>query len=132
MRTLIPALTRRALFAGLFLLAAWASDAAIAQGTKLDPLPSWNAGPTKQGIVDFVGRVTASGGADYVPPERRIATFDNDGTLWAEQPVYFQLAFRPDHGARASASGLGGDAAFQGRARRRQQSYGGVRRERSS
>jgi hypothetical protein len=58
-----------------------------------DPLPSWNEGAVKKSIADFVARVTAPGSADFVPPERRIATFDNDGTLWCEQPVYFQLAF---------------------------------------
>ena len=61
-----------------------------------DPLPSWNKGPTKQSILQFVQRVTTQGGADYVPPEERIATFDNDGTLWSEQPLYFQLAFAMD------------------------------------
>ncbi len=61
-----------------------------------DPLPSWNAGPVKQSITGFVERVTREGGPDFVPPAERIATFDNDGTLWAEQPVYFQLAFALD------------------------------------
>ena len=61
-----------------------------------DPLPSWNDGPAKQSIVDFVARVTTPGGRDFVPPEQRIATFDNDGTLWAEQPLYFQLLFALD------------------------------------
>ena len=58
-----------------------------------DPLPSWNEGPAKSGIVDFVTRVTTFGNPDFVPVEARIATFDNDGTLWAEQPVYFQFQF---------------------------------------
>lgn len=58
-----------------------------------DPLPSWNAGPAKSAITGFVRAVTASGAAGYVPPEERIAVFDNDGTLWPEQPVYVQLAF---------------------------------------
>jgi phosphoglycolate phosphatase-like HAD superfamily hydrolase len=58
-----------------------------------DPLASWNDGPTKRSILDFVARVTKAGGIDYVAPEERIATFDNDGTLWAEQPYYFQLAY---------------------------------------
>ena len=58
-----------------------------------DPLPSWNDGASKQAIVDFVGRVTKEGGPDYVAPPERIATFDNDGTLWAEQPLYFQGFF---------------------------------------
>ena len=61
-----------------------------------DPLPSWNAGAAKQAIVAFVDRVTAEGGTDYVPPAERIAVFDNDGTLWSEQPFYFQLAFALD------------------------------------
>ncbi len=66
-----------------------------AQG-QTDPLPSWNQGATKQAILDFVGRVTRTGGTDSVPPAERIATFDNDGTLWAEQPIYFQFAFAVD------------------------------------
>ena len=61
-----------------------------------DPLPSWNDGATKKSITDFVARVTTQGGADFVPAEQRIATFDNDGTLWTEQPYYFQLAFAFD------------------------------------
>ncbi|MEW6454911.1 MAG: HAD family hydrolase [Pseudomonadota bacterium] len=61
-----------------------------------DPLPSWNDGAVKTAIVDFVARVTREGGADFVPVAERIATFDNDGTLWCEQPVYFQVAFAFD------------------------------------
>lgn len=61
-----------------------------------DPLPSWKDGKVKSAITDFVERVTTEGGADFVKPEERIAVFDNDGTLWAEQPVYFQLAFALD------------------------------------
>ena len=57
-----------------------------------DPLPSWNEGPTKTAIIEFVTGVTKEGGAQYVSPEARIATFDNDGTLWCEQPVA-QLEF---------------------------------------
>jgi len=68
--------------------------AAVAQAA--DALPSWNHGKAKQSIVGFVKRVTAKGGNDFVPPAERIAVFDNDGTLWAEQPVYFQLAFALD------------------------------------
>lgn len=63
---------------------------AVAQS---DPLPAWNDGAVKKSITEFVSRVTTQGGADFVPVEQRIATFDNDGTLWCEQPVYFQLAF---------------------------------------
>jgi hypothetical protein len=61
-----------------------------------DPLPSWNAGAAKTAIVDFVAAVTAKDGPDFVPPEERIAVFDNDGTLWVEQPFYTQLAFALD------------------------------------
>lgn len=58
-----------------------------------DPLPSWNEGIAKRSIIDFVNRVTQPGSPDFVVPEQRIATFDNDGTLWSEQPMYFQLFF---------------------------------------
>jgi len=61
-----------------------------------DPLPSWNEGTGKQSIIDFVNRVTQPGSPDFVVPEQRIATFDNDGTLWSEQPMYFQLFFAID------------------------------------
>ena len=61
-----------------------------------DPLPSWNDGPRKQAIVDFVAKVTQVGGKDFVPLVERIAVFDNDGTLWSEQPIYFQVAFAID------------------------------------
>ena len=61
-----------------------------------DPLPSWNDGPTKQSIVDFVTKVTTEGAPEFVKPEDRIATFDNDGTLWIEQPMYNQFVFALD------------------------------------
>ncbi|WP_442582009.1 HAD family hydrolase [Mesorhizobium sp. ASY16-5R] len=61
-----------------------------------DPLPSWNDGAVKSAITEFVQRVTTQGGPDFVPAEERIATFDNDGTLWCEQPFYFQMAFAFD------------------------------------
>ena len=61
-----------------------------------DPLPSWNNGKAKQSIVDFVEKVTKPGSPDFVPAAERIATFDNDGTLWAEQPMYFQFLFAFD------------------------------------
>ncbi len=57
-------------------------------------LPSWNDGPVKSSITDFVGRITS--GPDFIPEDQRIATFDNDGTLWIEQPMYIQLAFALD------------------------------------
>jgi hypothetical protein len=61
-----------------------------------DSLPSWNDGPAKKGIVEFVTKIRKQGGPDFVPAAERIATFDNDGTLWAEQPMYFQLLFALD------------------------------------
>jgi hypothetical protein len=61
-----------------------------------DPLPSWNEGKTKQAIIEFVEKVAKTGGPDFVPVPERIAVFDNDGTLWAEQPMYFQLLFALD------------------------------------
>jgi phosphoglycolate phosphatase-like HAD superfamily hydrolase len=61
-----------------------------------DPLPSWNDGKSKQSIEDFVAKVTKEGSPDFVRPAERIAVFDNDGTLWAEQPMYFQLSFALD------------------------------------
>jgi phosphoglycolate phosphatase-like HAD superfamily hydrolase len=66
---------------------------APAAGAQSDALPSWNDGPSKRAILDFVTRVTQEGSPDFVPAPERIATFDNDGTLWAEQPVYVQFAF---------------------------------------
>jgi len=71
------------------LISGWASAAT-------DALPSWNDGKAKQSIVEFVKAVTTPGSADFVPPAERIATFDNDGTLWAEKPMYFQLFFAID------------------------------------
>lgn len=61
-----------------------------------DPLPSWNEGASKRAIIEFVERVAKPGGADFVPPAERIATFDNDGTLWCEQPLYVQAVFMLD------------------------------------
>jgi phosphoglycolate phosphatase-like HAD superfamily hydrolase len=61
-----------------------------------DPLPSWNYGKAKKSIIEFVAKVTKKSSPHFVPPSERIATFDNDGTLWAEQPMYFQLFFALD------------------------------------
>ncbi len=61
-----------------------------------DPLPSWNDGPTKAAILEFVAAVTDTNSEDYVKPADRIATFDNDGTLWVEYPMYTQLQFALD------------------------------------
>ena len=71
-----------------------AVTAAFAQSA--DPLPSCNEGKTRQAILTFVSKVTREGGAEFVPLADRIATFDNDGTLWAEQPLYFQVFFAID------------------------------------
>jgi phosphoglycolate phosphatase-like HAD superfamily hydrolase len=61
-----------------------------------DGLPSWNDGPAKRSILDFIVRTTAPGGPEWVPEPERIACFDNDGTLWTEQPIYVQIAFAVD------------------------------------
>jgi len=82
--------TARATIAVMLLSATAVS--AVAQ----DVLPSWNDGANKDSIVEFVTAVTTEGGPDYVAPGDRIATFDNDGTLWGEQPMYVQLAFALD------------------------------------
>src|SRR6266516_2091468 len=58
-----------------------------------DPLPSWNDGGAKQSIVDFVKATTETGGAKFVAPEERIATFDQDGTLWVEHPMYSKVMY---------------------------------------
>lgn len=87
MRILNP--LRRALMAALVVLAIPATALA-------DPLPSWNDGDTKKAITTFVESVTREGSPDFVAEGERIATFDNDGTLWAEQPVYFQLLYAID------------------------------------
>jgi hypothetical protein len=68
----------------------------VANAAQLDPLPSWNDGDAKQQILAFVRQVTDQASPDYVPPGERIATFDNDGTLWCEQPLYIQLSFAVD------------------------------------
>lgn len=78
-------------FALSLLLLASSFEVAVAKA----PLASWNEGPTKQSIVDFVARVTSEGD-HFVPPADRIAVFDNDGTLWCEKPIYPQLAFAVD------------------------------------
>jgi hypothetical protein len=100
---LCAGVVRQAVLAALLGLCCFAfSDAdAIAQS---DPLPSWNDGPVKQSITAFVTRVTTEGGSEFVPVAERIATFDNDGTLWCEQPFYAQLAFAIDR-VKAMAPG---------------------------
>lgn len=68
-----------------------------------DPLPSWNDGVSKKAIVDFVSSTTKDGSAAFIPVADRVACFDNDGTLWSEQPMYFQLAYALDQ-VRAHAA----------------------------
>jgi phosphoserine phosphatase len=70
--------------------------AALPATAQTDPLPAWNEGAAKQAIVKFVEDATREGGTGFVPAAERIAVFDNDGTLWSEQPVYFQMAFAID------------------------------------
>jgi hypothetical protein len=91
-RILLSAFAAFPALSGLLLpVSAWAQTA-----TSAAPLPSWNDGAAKQSILDFVAAVTREGSPDFVPAPKRIATFDNDGTLWTEQPMYTQLAFALD------------------------------------
>ena len=89
---------RRIIFVAMWLLLVLigGSPLGAAEPAKSEALLSWNESASKKSIVDFVDRVTREGGPDYVKPEERIATFDHDGTLWAEQPMYFQIMFAMD------------------------------------
>jgi phosphoglycolate phosphatase-like HAD superfamily hydrolase len=91
----IVGFSRRLMTAGLIAasLCGLTGHRAFAQ---TDPLPSWNDGAVKKSITDFVASVTRNGGPDFVSPAERIAVFDNDGTLWCEQPTYVQVAFALD------------------------------------
>jgi hypothetical protein len=84
----------------ILLVSALALAASLAFATRAiaqsDPLPSWNNGPARQAIIEFVRNTTTETSPRYVPPAERIATFDNDGTLWVEHPMYTQLAFALD------------------------------------
>ena len=89
---------RRSLMMGM---AAAAGAAAVGSTVRpgfaqADGLPSWNDGPVKRSILDFIARTTTPGGPDWIPVPERIACFDNDGTLWTEQPIYVQIAFAVD------------------------------------
>jgi phosphoserine phosphatase len=87
----------RALSGALLVIAAYGPASATLNAVQpADPLPSWNSGATKRSVTDFVRRVTTSSSPDFVPAAERIATFDNDGTLWAEMPLYFQVLFAMD------------------------------------
>jgi phosphoserine phosphatase len=88
-------LSRRAALA-LAGLAATAPPLSLRVAAADDPLPSWNERAAKRAILDFVAAVTSEGSPDFVPEPARIAVFDNDGTLWVEQPYYNQLAFALD------------------------------------
>jgi hypothetical protein len=92
-RTMLSVLGALPLFSGMLIKPPAASAQTATSGTSL---PSWNEGATKQSILDFVAAVTREGSPDFVPPAERIATFDNDGTLWVEHPMYTQLAFALD------------------------------------
>ena len=92
-RTMLSVLGVLPLFSGMLIKPPAASAQTATSGTSL---PSWNEGATKQSILDFVAAVTREGSPDFVPPAERIATFDNDGTLWVEHPMYTQLAFALD------------------------------------
>jgi phosphoserine phosphatase len=87
---------RVALIALLVIALGFSAGRPVVSQQVTDPLPSWNDGPAKKAIIEFVARVTKEGGPEFVPPAERIATFDNDGTLWSEQPIYFQFAFALD------------------------------------
>jgi hypothetical protein len=86
---------RRGLLRAMFATTAF-SLVGISARAQTDPLPSWNDGSAKTAITNFVVGVTTLGGPHFVPSSERIATFDNDGCLWSEQPMYFQLAFALD------------------------------------
>jgi phosphoglycolate phosphatase-like HAD superfamily hydrolase len=87
--TFLASLRHNVLCAAMLLLA-------LPAFAQLDPLPSWNDGTSKRAIIDFVTATTTPGTTSFVPPAERIAVFDNDGTLWAEQPLYFQALFAFD------------------------------------
>jgi phosphoglycolate phosphatase-like HAD superfamily hydrolase len=95
MRTL-PAVTRRQLMMSALGAALYRATPGWAQSQATDPLPSWNDEASKRSILAFVSRVTSDTSPDYVPVRERIAVFDNDGTLWAEQPIYSQFLFAVD------------------------------------
>ena len=84
------------MIAGMLVLALLLSCSGAEEGRQTEPLPSWKDGAAKQQILDFVARVTDPGSPDFVPPAERIAVFDNDGTLWAERPMYVQIQFALD------------------------------------
>src|SRR5262249_32283016 len=80
------------------------SAPAFGQSDNLDPLPSWNDGPAKKAIVEFVRVTTDRASPKFVPPEKRIATFDEDGTTWVEHPMYTEVVFSLDRLVELSAA----------------------------
>lgn len=100
-----PSLTSGVIIVAVLLLAGCSAPAPVAEQPQsaADPLPSWNDSVARTAILDFVARVTDPDSPDFVPEPERIAVFDNDGTLWSEQPAYFQLFFAMDR-VKAMAS----------------------------
>lgn len=95
MKTKLTKLLLSFFILGMFSACALNTDSKI-EHSNVDPLPSWNDGETKSAIIDYVNDVTNSESQNFIPIQERIATFDNDGNLWAEQPAYFQLFFTID------------------------------------
>ncbi len=96
LRVTASRITRRSLLFVLLFVAFTPLRLAAQTSSPADPLPSWNNGPTKQSILDFVTKTTTAGAPDFIPVPKRVITIDNDGTLWVEQPMYTQLAFAFD------------------------------------
>ena len=91
-----PSLTTGVIIAGVLFLAGCSAPAPVAEQPQpaADPLPSWNDSAARTSIVDFVERITEPDSPDFVPEPERIAVFDNDGTLWSEQPIVLPALFR--------------------------------------
>lgn len=101
-----PARLRHALIAGFLAFSVTTglhAQAPAKLGNVGDPLPSWNDGDARTALITFVTKVTTSGLPTYIPPADRVATFDNDGTLWAEQPIYTQFQFALDRAKELAA-----------------------------
>jgi len=96
MKIFVPLLSRWLALVAVAAVIACSPPEAVVEPVTSDPLASWTDGPAKSEIIEFVRAVTNETGSGYVPPEDRIATFDNDGTLWPSHPMYAQLAFAVD------------------------------------
>jgi haloacid dehalogenase-like hydrolase len=92
----LPLIDRRFLLSAFASIPFLSTSLASIAHAQSDPLPSWNEGPSKQAILDFVTKTTKQGGSDFVPTDERLAVFDNDGTLWVEHPMYVQMAYALD------------------------------------